>query len=179
MSESKVVAVAVGVLVRLPLAVLESHTAASPRLVGEELARGVDAYVRRARLGYYPPLGYCDDLGVLSGDLVEAVHNMAWLSRELVREEVVRRLGQAFPRVGVDRMHSTAFTMPRVRVGQPNAVPALTRHFTPDSVRVGLTVDLKRSPADAGESARYVRQQLARWLADRFSTVEVTSSQVV
>lgn len=179
MSDSQVLSLAVGVVLTVPMEVLERHTAASPVVVGEELAHRVDAYARGQGLGYYPPLEYCEDMDAVPTELLDAVHNIAWLSRELVREEVKRRLAQVFSSLRIDVMQSTAFTMPRVRLGQPNGLTLLARHFTADSVRVGLTVGLEHATMAPEDLQDYVRQLLWRWLRDRFSTVEITCSQVV
>lgn len=179
MAQTQVVSVAVGVVLTVPMAVLERHTAASPEVVGEEIAWAVDAFARARHLGYYPPLDYCEDMEALPEDLLDAAHNIAWLSRELVREEVQQRLSQVFTGVGVEMMKCTAFTMPRVRWNAPNAVAALARHFTPDSVRVSLTVGLRAEAPPPAELRDHIRQLLWHWLGDSFATVDVTSSQVV
>lgn len=179
MAQAQVLSVAVGVVLTVPMEVLERHTAASPDVVGEELAWAVDAFSRRQHLGYYPPLDYCEDMEAVSEDLLDAAHNIAWLSRELVREEVGQRLSQAFTGVGLEVMQCTAFTMPRVRWNAPNAMVALSRHFTPDSVRVGLTMGLKAEAPPPAELRDHIRQLLWRWLGDSFATVDVTSSRVV
>jgi hypothetical protein len=179
MPQIHVVSVAASLILAVPDRVLENHSAASPTVVGEELARATHAWVRENRLGYYPALDFLHDAQALPDELVDAASNIAWLARELVKDEVRRRLRQVFSQVRIDALQSVAFTMPRVRPASPNALQGLAQHFTPDSVRVGLTVSMLRKQPVADGMEEYARRMLWRWLKDRFSAMEVTSSQVV
>lgn len=173
------VSVAANIDIRVPVGILESQSAARPALIGSELADLVDAYTSRERLGYYPALGYFREYGDLPGELLDAAWNLAWLSKELVQEEVRVRLGAVFSQVRFDALHSVAFTLPRVLPRHPNARVRLARHYTPDRVRVGLILSALRSQRSTEGMEDYARQMLSRWLKDHFTAMEVTSSQVV
>ena len=138
MPQIHVVSVAASLILSVPDRVLENHSAASPMVVGDELARATHDWVRSNQVGYYPALDYLHEIQALPDELVEAASNIAWLARELVKDEVRRRLRQVFSQVRIDALQSVAFSMPRVRPSAPNALQSLAQHFTPDSVRVGL-----------------------------------------
>jgi hypothetical protein len=173
------VSVAAGLVLAVPRRILENHSAASPRVVGEELAGRVQGHVQRTRLGYYPALDYCEDVGAVPSELMDAVDSIAWLARELAREEVLARLSGSFSRVRLDALRCVAYTLPPVRPTEINARERLTRHFTPDRVRVGVVVAMDRERAGAEGSEAYARGMLWRWLKDRFSALEVTGAQVL
>lgn len=173
------VSVAAGLILAIPRRILENHSTASPRVVGEELARQVNHYVRDQRLGYYPALDYCEDVGAVPSDLMDAVDSIAWLARELARDEVLQRLSDPFSRVRVDALRCVAYTLPPVRPAQLNAREMLIRHFTPDRVRVGVVVETERRHLGEESSGVYAGDLFWRWLKDRFSAMEVTGAQVL
>lgn len=177
--EKQPVPVAVSVVLKVPTQVLEQHAAASPELIGRVLADKVDEYVWRNRMGYYPALGYFIDHGGIDEQLLEACSNVAWLAKELVQEEVYRRLNKVFDDVGIAAIRSTAFTMPRIRPQTPAALAMLANHFTPDSVKTTLLLEATRGLSDPEKTTAYTRRMLWRWLKDHFSAMEVTSARVV
>lgn len=171
--------VAVSLVLRVPTPVLEHHSAASPELVGYELAEQVNGYAWAHRLRYYPAIGYFMDQGGIDGNLLDACRNIAWLAKELVQEEVHRRLRGVFHGVEIASIRSTAFLMPRVRPSMPNAVKRLAGHYTANAVRTTLVLTAPEPPAADHASEAYARRMLWRWLKDHFSAMEVTSTQVV
>ena len=143
------------------------------------MARRVQEYAHPRRLGYYPALDYCEDVGAVPPELMDAVDSLAWLARELAREEVLQRLADPFSRVRLDALRCVAYTLPPVRPAQADARERLTRHYTPDRVRVGVVVAMDRHRAAPEGSEAYARGMLWRWLKDRFSALEVTGAQVL
>lgn len=173
------VTVAAHLVVTVSPEVLERHAAATPDLVGAELATAVDAYVRREGLGYYPALGYFREVGGIEEGLLDAAANLAWLAGELARDEVKRRLRQVFSRVEVESVQPVAFTLPSVRPSHPDALAQLARHYTPDTLKVGLLLtSLQKQPAASGME-QFVRRTLWRWLRERFAAMDIASARLV
>lgn len=159
--------------------VWEDHMAASPVVVGENLADFVDHYAREHSLGYYPALEFFRDQGLIDRDLLDAADGIAWLMARMAREEIRKRLRAAFSSVSFETVQTIAFTMPSVRPGQPNALHDLTRHFTPTALKIDLIVNLiRRNPETEGLES-FARQVLRRWIKDSFARVEVTGSHLV
>jgi hypothetical protein len=159
--------------------VWEGHMAASPVVVGENLAELVDSYTREHRLGYYPALEFFRDQGLIDKDLLEAADGIAWLMAKMAREEIRKRLRAAFSSVSFETVQTIAFTMPPVRPGQANALHDLTRHFTPNALKIDLIVNLIRRNSETEGLARFARQALTRWIEDSFARVEVSESHLV
>jgi hypothetical protein len=173
------VTVAVHLVVTVSPEVLERHSAASPSVVGAELAQAVDAVTHREGLGYYPALGYFREVGGLDEALLEAAANLAWLAGELVQEEMKRRLRQVFSRVEVESLQPVVFTLPPVRPSQGDALAQLARHYTPDTLKVGLRLtSLQKQPVPLGME-QFVRRTLWRWLRERFAAMDIASARLV
>jgi hypothetical protein len=173
------VTVAAHLEVRVAAGVLDRHAVASPGMVGRELATRVDAYVSEQGFGYYPALAYFREVGALDEALLDAAANLAWLAGELAREELERRLRQVFSRVHVESLQSVAFTLPQVRPHARDAIDRLARHYTPDTLRVGLLLtSLQKQAAPVGME-QFVRRTLWRWLRERFAAMDIASARLV
>jgi hypothetical protein len=153
----------------------------SPRVVGRHLAEQVLARVERDGLGYFPAVDYFRNDADMDPDLLEALDHIAWFVTGLVRDEVSRWLGPAFSRLQVETAQCTALTMPPVRRTQRNALDALARHYTPDTVKLALTADsVAREPhPDPQAVTRKARHEVSRWLGTRFEHLEVTNVTVL
>ncbi len=173
------VSVAVNLVLSVPTKALENYLAASPRVIGTELARQVHAYTQYERLGYYPALDYFKGRDIIPADLLDAALNVAWLAKELVQDEIRRRLQQAFSQVRIQNLQSVAFTLPRVRPSQQNSLVLLARHYTPDTMRVGMLLTTQRNQTSTAGLEDHAQNMLWQWLNEHFSSLEVTSSQVV
>ncbi len=173
-----VVRVAAGLLLRVSPEVLSRRSAVSPAAVGRQLARQADTYVREQGLGYYPPLDYLLSQAAVDEELAETARSVAWLAGQIAQDTVRRRLRAVFSQVELDSMQSLAYTMPSVRPSDKESVEALARHFTPDTVKLALTLSfLQRRPARE-VSQQYARRMLWRWLKDHFSRMEVTNARL-
>ena len=174
-----IIRVAVTVSLKVPETVLEQRLVASPAVVGEELARQVQAYVRREHMGYYPPLDFFKDReGAIEAELMDTVQGIAWFVSNLVRSEVLHRLRAAFSNVVVEDVRLQAFTMPTARPTQPNALHELARHYTPDVARLSLLVSSIERRPDVEGVDRLAAHKVQRWLERDFQQVEVTSVQL-
>ena len=95
--------VAITLTVEVPEASLERHLAASPRVVGEQLADQVIAYEKTHQLGYFPAIDFFIDNGNIEQALVEALHNIAWVVTGMVRNEVRIKLRPAFSQLKFEK----------------------------------------------------------------------------
>ncbi|RMG57235.1 MAG: hypothetical protein D6717_05175 [Gammaproteobacteria bacterium] len=169
----------IGLTVKLSAEDAEQHMAASPRVVGRQLAEAVDAHVREHALGYYPPLDYFRGSSVLDEELLDAAENMGWLVSRLVREELGRRLRAVFSRVSFQTVQTVAFSMPSVRPGQKDALERLAEHYTPTRVRVDLEMSLIQKRPNPEGLEHFARSVLLRWVEPAFEEVEVTSVHLI
>lgn len=171
--------VALSARVRLDPSVFDRYVAASPTLVGEELADAVQAYVREHKLGYYPALEYFRDQGGIDSALLEAADGIAWVASSLVREEVRVRLRPIFASVRFGALQALAFTLPPVRPSSAEPRAALARHYTPDTVKLDLLVTLlqRETPPDGLDTL--ASHMLVRWLKPSFAALEVTAARQV
>lgn len=176
MSPLNMAKVAVSLQVKLSDEMIEQHAAASPHIIGEELARQVAAYVQRQRLGYYPALDYFRGIEEVDDELLQAAENLSWLVCGLVREELRTRLRAVFSNLKFESVQTMAYTMPTVRPGNSNALHDLAQHFTPDQVRVNLVASsIRRQDNNSQIAIKLAKHQICRWLKDRFDTLEITN----
>ena len=119
---------------------LERHLAASPRVVGAELAAQINDYVNRQRLGYYPALAYFKDLAEqqqgIEPELLKAQDEIAWFVTNWMEGEVKRLLRRQFAQLRFESVQATAFSLPNVRPRHNNALEKLAQHLTINQVRM-------------------------------------------
>ena len=176
MSQLNLDRVAVSLQVKLSAETIEQHAAASPYIVGEELARQIAAYVQHERLGYFPALDYFRSIDEVDDDLIQAAENISWLVSGLVREELRTRLRAVFSSLKFESVQTVAYTMPAVRPGNSNALHDLAQHFTPDQVRVNfIASSIRRRANDPKIAIKLAKHQICRWLKDRFENLEITN----
>lgn len=179
MSKVYFIKVAVTALIKIPRDILEQNMAASPGVVGEELARQINEYVKREKLGYYPALDYFADSDAIDHDLVDTAHGIAWVVTELLRSELRARLRPAFSHVDIEDLQMMAFTLPGVRPKRANALRDLARHYTPDVVKVTLYITSIERQASVKGFEKLAQHKVLRWLQPHFDEVKVTSAHVM
>jgi hypothetical protein len=82
------------------------------------------------------------------------------------------RLARAFSTIKVEQMQCTAYTMPRVRPNHGGAPEALALHYSPDTLKVELLLEILREEALDGVET-LVLNRLTQWGREpfvRFST---------
>ncbi len=131
--------IALSIDLKLSHAVIEQHIAASPYVVGVELARQIDQYVREQKLGYYPALDYFQGKDIVDADLYNTAESIAWLLENLAQQSLRERLRSLFIDLQFDSSHVHIYVLPHVRPQQNNAIHSLSTHFTPDHLRVSLS----------------------------------------
>ncbi|MDD3448677.1 MAG: hypothetical protein PHF72_06560 [Gammaproteobacteria bacterium] len=179
MTQIHIARVALILQLTVPAAVYAQHLAASPEVVGGELARQVDAYARANRLGYYPALDFFRRQGGIDPELIQAADDIAWFSGQYARSEITRRLRGVFSTVAMESVTPQAFSMPAVRPGRPNALVDLARHYTPDTLRVELRLSMIHRDPEAGGMDRLAVRQALRMLGTGVGTVEVINARLV
>ena len=140
---------------------LERHLAASPRVVGIELAMQADKYVTTNGLGYYPALAYFKNQGGIEAELLQAQDEIAWFVTNWMEGEVKRLLRRQFVQLRFESVQATAFNMPTVRPRHSDAVEQLAKHYTVDRVRMLIEA------TSAGKQARGDPQAVAESSAER------------
>ncbi|MCK5360476.1 MAG: hypothetical protein KAJ95_07605 [Gammaproteobacteria bacterium] len=172
----KVTNVSVSLIVAVKLEDLDSHSAAASELVGKELARQISIYERDEKLGYYPALEFFQASATsVDKDLLDAVDNLAWLATRLVREEVRKHLRPIFSSLRFDAMQNLIYTMPKARPGKLGSAVELSRHFTPNKVRVELTANIINRDEIDKDLKRYTSHLVFRWLKEHFESIEITN----
>ncbi len=171
--------VAITLTVEVPEASLERHLAASPRVVGEQLADQVIAYEKTHQLGYFPAIDFFIDNGNIEQALVEALHNIAWVVTGMVRNEVRIKLRPAFSQLKFETLQAQAFTLPPIRPNQQNALAKLIEHFSATTVKISLIATLIQRIDDQDAAKRMAKSMIYKWLKDDFAKVEVTSTHVL
>lgn len=169
---------AVSLTIKLPANALAQHLAASPYVVGEQLAEVVSTYVRKHKLGYYPALDFFRQQNELDPDLLNALENIAWVAANMAREELRIRLRPVFSNITFESIQNHVYTMPTMRPGQPNAINLLTRHLTPDTVKVNLITTLVQKLEDEKNAITFARHLVQRWLENRFEALEINSVEI-
>ena len=157
---------------------LERHLAASPRVVGAELAQQVDDYVKRQQLGYYPALAYFKDHGDIDPDLLNAEDEIAWFLTNFMQGEVKRLLRRQFIELRFESVLATAFSLPGVRPSQDRASEKLAQHYTVDTVRmlIEATTAGKSATGDPHANAANCGARAKEALQQRFPALQLAAS---
>ena len=158
---------------------MQGHLAASPYIVGEELAQQISQYVSENRLGYYPAIDFFQENGAIEQDLLDAIGSISWLLTNLVRDEVRVRLRAAFSSIRFESLQTQAFTMPGIRPGQNNGFQLLTEHYTPDQVKVNIVASLVRKKESQYEAEQMAKHLVCRWLKNSFESLEITNVKAI
>lgn len=167
--------IAMALRLQVPWEALERHVAASPVVIGEEIANFVYDYVRQHQLNYYPALDYFTNQTDIDPQLIEALGNISWVATGMVRNEIRIRMRPVFAAIQYESLQTLVFTMPTVRPGQAEALPRLIRHFTPDVVKVNLNATLIQHFQDAGFAEKMAESMAYRWLQPHFTDVQIAS----
>ena len=171
--------VAVTLLLQVPESSLERHLAASPIVVGEELAQQVLAYEQQHHLGYFPAIDYYIQQGGIDVELLEALQNITWVTTNMVRNELRIKLRPVFSQVRFETIQTTAYTIPTVRPNDANVLDQLINHYSATKVKVALLTTLIQKIQDGEAAAKMASSMCHRWLKPHFSSVKVTSSTTI
>ncbi len=171
--------IALSMKVDVPMESLERHLAASPVVVGDEMARQVVAYERQNHLGYFPAVDFFIQHGGIETDLLDALQNITWVVTNLVRNEIRIKLRPVFSKLRFESIQTLAYTMPTVRPGDNNVMDKLAQHYSATSVKVSVLATLIQKFADSEAAQNMAKSLCYRWLEPAFAQFEVTSSTVM
>jgi len=167
--------------VQLKPDVLQQYLPCSANVIGKALADIADQYQQDNKTGYYPAIDFFKSLDGVDPDLITSAEQVAWLVSKLARETIQRRLRPIFSSVSFQSIQTLAFSMPRVRPNQKDAIEQLAQHYTPDSIKIELVLTMIRrdSDADDGRAEPYARKMMFRWLESEFESIKVTNSKAL
>lgn len=132
-------------LASVPAALLENHMAIDPELVTEAMVAAATQAARET--GYFPVANTVDD-----PELVGTFTAITELAADLFRANAASALRRDFAIAEVLSVFPVALGLPPVRHGDINAGIKLARHYTPNRLRVTLSL-LPRSEQGAEAAA--------------------------
>jgi len=167
--------------VQLKAEALQQYLPCSASIIGKTLAQIADEYEKENQAGYYPAIDFFKTLENVDPDLIASAEQVAWLVSKLARETIQSKLRPIFSSVQFQSIQTQAFLLPKVRPNKPDAIEQLSRHYTPDSVKIELILTMMRrdSEAEDGRAEPYARKMIFRWLESEFESVEITSSKAL
>jgi len=173
--------VLVTINVQLKAAALQQYLPCSANIIGQTLAEIADEYVKENKTGYYPAIEFFKTLNNVDPDLIASAEQVAWLVSKLARETIQKKLRPIFSSVQFQSIQTLAFTLPKVRPNQTDAIVQLAKHYTPDSVKIELILTMLRrdSEAEDNRAEPYARKMMFRWLESAFESLEVTNSKAL
>jgi len=172
--------------VQLKAEELQKYLPCSANIIGQTLAEIAAEYEKENKAGYYPAIEFFktlanDDTTPVDPDLIASAEQVSWLVSKLAREIIQSKLRPIFSSVQFQSIQTLAFSLPKVRQNQPDAVEQLSKHYTPDSVKVELVLTMMRrdSEAEDGRAEPYARKMMFRWLESEFESIVITNSKAV
>ena len=173
--------VLVSIEVRLKPDQLRQYMPCSADIIGQTLASIADEYEKKNKTGYYPAIEFFKTVDGVDPDLIASAEQVAWLVSKLARETIQSKLRPIFSSVHFQSIQTTAFSLPKVRPNQADAVDRLAEHYTPDSAKIELVLTMMRrdSEAEDGRAEPYARKMMFRWLESEFESIEVTNSKAM
>jgi len=173
--------VLVSIEVRLKPDQLRQYMPCSADIIGQTLASIADEYEKKNKTGYYPAIEFFKTVDGVDPDLIASAEQVAWLVSKLARETIQSKLRPIFSSVHFQSIQTTAFSLPKVRSNQADAVDRLAEHYTPDSAKIELVLTMMRrdSEAEDGRAEPYARKMMFRWLESEFESIEVTNSKAM
>jgi len=156
---------------------LEAQLNTAERSLGRTLAERVDAIVRSEKLGYYPALDFFEDHPDMDPELIGMVKTLAAQIRKRVKREVQTHLWPVFSSVQIERATTLAFTLPRIKPAQPDALARLALHYFPNAVRLELVLTTLDKQHRLEEAEKFSSSKVVRNLRDAFESVSVTATR--
>ncbi len=160
---------------------LQRYLPCSANVIGKTLADIADQYADENRTGYYPAIDFFKTRDDVDPDLITSAEQVAWLVSKLAREAVQSKLRPIFSSVQIQSIQTLAFSLPKIRPNQSDAIAQLAKHYTPDTVKIELILTMMRrdSEAEDGRAEPYARKMMFRWLTSEFETLELVNSKAL
>ena len=158
---------------------LQQYLPCSANIIGQTLAGIADEYEKQNKIGYYPAMDFFKTLETVDPDLIASAEQVSWLVSKLARETIQKQLRPIFSSVHFQSVQTIAFSMPKARPNKKDVVDALTKHYTPDTVKIEMVLTMIRRDSEARDDRAepYARKMMFRWLESEFESIEVTSSK--
>ena len=175
----------VSINVRLKAEDLQKYLPCSADIIGKTLAQIAQEYEQESKTAYYPAIDFFKTQDNVDPDLITSAEQVAWLVSKLARETIQIKLRPIFSSVQFQSIQTLAFSLPKVRPLKGGAnikiMEALSRHYTPDTVKIELLLTMIRRESEAhdGRAEPYARKMMFRWLESEFESVEVTGSKLM
>lgn len=171
--------VALGITVTVPEDLVELNMGYLPWVLGDSLAAQVSAEAAERGLGYFPALDYFRrNARQVDPDLITLIDDVSRFCIDFTRRELRRRLSRVFSSVQFERAQCLAYTLPRVRPGQPNAITELGRHYSPDKVRLDLVLSSIQKAATE-EPVSLAIDKVTYWGREPFARFEVNGTRLL
>ncbi len=173
--------VAIGLKVQLHEKTLQQYLPCSAAIIGKSLADIALRYESENKTGYFPAIDFFKTQKKVDPALIESAEQVAWLVSKLARESMQEKLRPVFSSVQFQSIQTVAFSLPKVRPNDDDVINQLSRHYTPDTVKVELLVTMMRRDSDANDARAepYARKMMFRWLESVFESLEITVSRVL
>ena len=171
--------IALTLVVQVPEESLERHLAASPSVVGTELANQILEYERQHHLAYFPAIDYFIQNDGVERELLEALQSISWVVTNMVRNELRIKLRSVFSSIKFESIQTTAYTLPSARPHDANVLDKLVRHYSATTVKVSIIATLIQKFQNPSAAEKMATSMCYRWLRPHFSHIEVTSSTVL
>lgn len=178
-SRLHVARVSLNVQLKAPDYLLKKRLPASLIVLGNRVADQVISYCNRMQLNYYPALDYFQQQQAIEAYLLDAMEEASDITANLCRSEIFRLLTPVFSNVAIDSIQCLAYTMPTCRPGKQNSRKKLAEHYTPDLLKVQLTLSsIQRQQATPGFE-KYVSSTVVRWLKEVFDEPRITAPRLI
>lgn len=167
--------------VQLKAESLQQYLPCSANIIGQTLANISAEYRQENKTGYYPVIDFLKTLESVDADLITSAEQVAWLVSKLARETVQLKLRPIFSSVHFQSIQTLAFSLPKVREKNSEAIEQLAKHYTPDTVKIELVLTMMRrdSEVEDGRAEPYARKMMFRWLEAEFESVTITGSKAL
>lgn len=160
---------------------LQQYLPCSANIIGKTLASIADEYSAENKTGYYPAIDFFKTLDTVDPDLITSAEQVSWLVSKLARETIQLKLRPIFSSVQFQSIQTLAFSLPKVRPNNTDAIELLAEHYTPDTVKIELVLTMMRrdSEAEDNRAEPYARKMMFRWLESEFEFVNIASSKAL
>jgi len=159
----------------LPHSIIQQHVPGSVVDLGKIIAKNIDAYVGKNKLGYYPALSYFSDTDAVEDFLLDAIDQVAEVVQRLSEQGILDTLTPIFSTVHVDSLRNRVYTLPSIRLKDRNVIQKLNQHYCADSISFELQVSLIQRDGNTDSLDGKIKKMVMRWLTDVFEQVEITS----
>jgi hypothetical protein len=175
----KITRVALGITVTVPEDLIELNMGYLPWVLGDSLAAQVSQEVAERRIGYFPAIDFFrENCQTVDPALIALIDEVGQFSIDFTRRELRRRLSRVFSNVQIAQAQCLAYTLPRVRPSQPQALTELGRHFAPDKVRLDLVLStIQKAPSE--EPLDLTLRKVNHWGRDPFACFEVNGTRLL